>query len=57
MKDKEVPIEDAKTEWVTPEIKKFGSFEAATQRCIKDFGSQDGFTWQGNVVPIHWCAS
>ena len=50
-------VTDSKRQWVAPEIKRFGSFEAATQTCIKDLGSSDGFTFQGNTVPIHWCAS
>lgn len=50
-------VTDSKRQWVAPEIKRFGSFEAATQTCIKALGSSDGFTFQGNTVPIHWCAS
>ena len=50
-------MKEVKKQWVTPEIQKFGSFEATTQKCIKAFGSSDGFTWQGNDVPIHWCGS
>jgi len=50
-------VTDEKRQWVAPQIKRFGSFEAATQTCIKDLGSSDGFTFQGNTVPIHWCAS
>ncbi len=48
---------EKKRRWATPEVTTFGSFEASTQKCIKDFGSQDGFTFQGVAVPIHWCAS
>lgn len=50
-------MELKKRRWVTPEIRCFGTFEAATQACIKALGSTDGFTFQGNDVPIHWCAS
>jgi hypothetical protein len=50
-------VTDNKRQWVAPEIKRFGSFESATQTCIKALGSSDGFTFQGNTVPIHWCAS
>lgn len=50
-------VTESKRQWVAPQIKRFGSFEAATQTCIKDLGSSDGFTFQGNTVPIHWCAS
>lgn len=50
-------VEKQKRRWAAPEVTKFGSFEASTQKCIKEFGSQDGFTFQGVSVPIHWCAS
>lgn len=50
-------MEQSKKEWVMPTITRFGSFNTATQKCIKDFGSSDGFTFQGVSVPIHWCAS
>lgn len=53
----EAAVEEQKRQWVAPEIRKYGSFEAATQTCIKALGSSDGFTFQGNTVPIHWCAS
>jgi hypothetical protein len=53
----EVSMEDVKRRWETPELRKFGTFEAATQRCIKALGSSDGFTFQGVAVPIHWCGS
>lgn len=48
---------EVKREWVTPVIQKFGSFEAVTQACVKALGSSDGFTWQGDNIPIHWCGS
>ena len=48
---------EVKREWQKPVIHKFGSFEATTQNCIKRLGSSDGFTFQGNAVPIQWCAS
>ncbi len=48
---------EKKRSWVAPEVKCYGSFEASTQTCIKNFGSSDGFTFQGVAVPIHWCAS
>ena len=50
-------MEVVKRQWVTPEIQNFGSFETATHTCVKAFGSSDGFTWQGNAVPIHWCSA
>lgn len=50
-------MESPKRRWATPEVRSFGTFETATQACIKALGSSDGFTWQGNTVPIHWCGS
>lgn len=40
--------------WISPEIKKYGTFEATTQGCDKTFGSTDGFTFQGATIT---CAS
>jgi hypothetical protein len=54
---KEALMREKKRVWVAPEILAYGSFETATQTCIKALGSSDGFTFQGNDVPIHWCAS
>ena len=39
-----------KRSWVSPEIRRFGTFETATQGCDKNYGATDGFTFQG--VPI-----
>ncbi len=50
-------MQEEKRQWIAPEVRAFGAFEAATQACIKDLGSSDGFTFQGVTVPIHWCAS
>ena len=36
--------------WATPSIRRYGTFETATQGCDKKFGSQDGFTFQGNPI-------
>lgn len=48
---------ETKKGWLMPAITRFGSFDTATQKCVKEFGSQDGFTFQGVTVPIHWCTS
>lgn len=42
-----------KKKWISPEIRRFGTFEAATQ-CDKTFGDSDGNTWQGSSIT---CAS
>lgn len=42
-----------KKKWVSPEIRRFGTFEAATQ-CEKTFGDSDGNTWMGSSIV---CAS
>jgi hypothetical protein len=39
-----------KRQWVTPDIRRFGTFEAATLGCNKDLGSSDGFTFQGQGI-------
>jgi len=44
----------AKRKWISPEVRRFGTFEAATQGCDKYLGQNDGFTFQGQVVV---CAS
>jgi hypothetical protein len=36
--------------WISPEIRKYGTFEAATQGCDKTLGSSDGFTFQGIAI-------
>lgn len=39
---------DQKRRWTAPEIRKYGTFEAATQSCTnKDFGTGDSMTFQG----------
>lgn len=44
----------AKRAWVSPELRKYGSFESATQGCDKTLGSTDGYTFQGLAIV---CAS
>jgi hypothetical protein len=39
-----------KRKWVSPEIRRFGTFEAATQGCDKTLGSSDSFTFQGQAI-------
>lgn len=43
-----------KRTWISPEIRKYGTFEAATQGCDKYLGPTDGFTFQGADIV---CAS
>ena len=38
-----------KRTWVSPEIRKYGTFEAATQ-CEKTFGMSDGHTMMGQAI-------
>ncbi len=40
----------AKRKWTAPEVRKFGTFEAATQGCDKTFGTADGFTFAGQAI-------
>jgi hypothetical protein len=40
----------AKRKWTTPEVRKFGTFEAATQGCDKTWGLDDGFTFDGQAI-------
>ena len=42
-----------KKKWVSPEIRRFGTFEAATQ-CNKMYGDSDGNTFMGTAIV---CAS
>jgi hypothetical protein len=39
-----------KKKWISPEIRRFGTFETATQGCDKTWGSTDGFTMQGQAI-------
>jgi hypothetical protein len=39
-----------KRKWVSPEIRRFGTFEAATQGCDKHFGDNDGYTFMGQAI-------
>ncbi len=38
--------------WSVPSIRRYGTFEAATQRygCDKNLGATDGFTFQGQAI-------
>ena len=47
----------AKRKWVSPEIRCFGTFEAATQGCTKDYGVGDAFTFQNNQTTLVCSAS
>lgn len=39
---------DGKRRWTAPEIRRYGTFEAATQSCSnKDYGTGDSITFQG----------
>jgi len=41
----------AKRKWVSPEVRRFGTFESATQGCDKRFGDTDVYTMMGvNIV-------
>jgi hypothetical protein len=40
-----------KRKWTSPEVRRFGTFEAATQGCDKHLGDADGYTFMGvNIV-------
>jgi hypothetical protein len=40
--------EDVKRKWTSPEVRRYGTFEATTKSCNnKDFGSSDGLVFQG----------
>ena len=42
-----------KRKWVSPEIRRFGTFEAATQDCMnKDSGIGDAWTFQQQPTAI-----
>lgn len=45
---------EPRKQWKTPEIRTYGTFESMTQVCDKTFGSNDGFTFQGQAIV---CAS
>ena len=40
----------AKRKWISPEVRRFGTFEAATQGCDKHLGESDGFTFVGQAI-------
>ena len=39
-----------KRTWVSPEIRRYGTFESATQGCNKNYGAGDGFLFQGQPI-------
>jgi len=39
-----------KRKWIKPEVRRFGTFEAATQGCDKTWGASDGFTFEGEAI-------
>jgi hypothetical protein len=40
-----------KRKWASPEVRRFGTFESATQGgCDKTFGTSDGFTFEGQAI-------
>lgn len=39
-----------KRKWISPEIRRFGTFEAATQGCDKTLGLSDGYTFAGQAI-------
>jgi len=39
-----------KKNWISPENRRYGTFEAATQGCDKTWGASDGFTFQGQAI-------
>ena len=41
---------EQKRRWTAPAVRRFGTFEAATQGCDKTLGSSDGFTFQGQAI-------
>jgi hypothetical protein len=41
---------EKKRRWIAPEVRRFGTFEAATQGCDKQFGGTDGFTFMGQAI-------
>jgi hypothetical protein len=47
-------MKEAKRRWVAPEVRRYGTFEEATQGCDKTYGGEDGFTFMGQAIV---CAS
>ena len=39
-----------KRKWISPEVRRFGTFETATQGCDKTWGTTDGFTFAGQAI-------
>lgn len=42
--------EKQKRQWISPQIRRYGTFEAATQMCDKKLGETDGFTFAGLAI-------
>lgn len=41
---------EQKRRWAAPTVRRFGTFETATQGCDKTYGSADGFTFEGQTI-------
>jgi hypothetical protein len=41
---------EQKRRWTAPAVRRFGTFETATQGCDKLYGANDGFTFQGTAI-------
>lgn len=46
-----------KRRWISPEIRRLGTFESATQDCTKDYGIGDSWTFQNQSTTIVCSAS
>lgn len=46
-----------KRKWISPEIRRFGTFETATQDCTKDYGVGDSWTFQNQQTQVVCSAS
>jgi hypothetical protein len=49
--------EETKRKWAPPEVRRYGTFQDATQVCDKTTGSTDGWTVNGVVVVCRVSAS
>lgn len=51
-------MEVARRKWVLPEVRRYGTFESATQGCTdKTFGVGDSFTFQAQPTALSCSAS
>lgn len=48
--------QSTKRTWISPEIRRYGTFEAATQSCTKDWGAGDSWSFQNQPTTVV-CAS